>query len=264
MQMFALHRVLVFLACSISLSHAVPSAAPLCDISVLRKSERSLHSQQGEDGVIEHLLAGVVDPVPFYVEFGGGETCDNTEALHDAGWQGVLIGLVADDRTVKQRPIHVQRVTPQNVVGIFGQLNVPKHFGVLSVDIDSHDYWVLEAILASGQFRPSVIVVEVNRNCFPLAAVTIPVTAAAPTEYDEYFGATPQAMKHLAELHGYGLVHCEAQGVNCFMLRGAPSCPLQDSFCCRNIHAGVGVRPWLDVISGQMHNFTRISRRDCT
>ena len=51
------------------------------------------------------------------------------------------------------------RVTPDNIIELFQQLKVPKEFDVLSIDVDSFDYWVWRSLTA---YRPRVVVIEYN------------------------------------------------------------------------------------------------------
>ena len=52
---------------------------------------------------------------------------------------------------------------PDNIVEIFQRFKVKKTFDLLSVDTDSYDFFMLEAILEAG-YAPRVIIVEYNAN----------------------------------------------------------------------------------------------------
>ena len=52
---------------------------------------------------------------------------------------------------------------PSNIVQLFQEFGVKTHFDLLSVDMDSYDWFMLERILEAG-YRPRVIVVEININ----------------------------------------------------------------------------------------------------
>ena len=52
---------------------------------------------------------------------------------------------------------------PDNIVQLFREFRVKTHFDLLSVDMDSYDWFMLERILEAG-YRPRVIVVEININ----------------------------------------------------------------------------------------------------
>ena len=52
---------------------------------------------------------------------------------------------------------------PDNIVQLFREFRVKTHFDLLSVDMDSYDWFMLERILEAG-YKPRVIVVEININ----------------------------------------------------------------------------------------------------
>ena len=50
---------------------------------------------------------------------------------------------------------------PDNIVQLFQEFGVLKHFDFLSVDMDSYDWFMLEKILEAG-FEPRVVMIECN------------------------------------------------------------------------------------------------------
>ena len=50
---------------------------------------------------------------------------------------------------------------PDNIVELFQEFGVLKHFDFLSVDMDSYDWFMLEKILEAG-FEPRVVIIECN------------------------------------------------------------------------------------------------------
>ena len=61
---------------------------------------------------------------------------------------------------------------PDNIVQLFQRFEVKKTFDLLSVDTDSYDFFMLEAILEAG-YAPRVIIVEYNANFEMLEARSI-------------------------------------------------------------------------------------------
>src|SRR5206468_8196630 len=100
-----------------------------------------------------------------FVEFGveDGLQC-NCRYLYEKFWQGLMIEgspemyerlkYNYDQNAVKT--VH-SFITKENIVQLFEENNVPKDLGLLSVDIDGNDYWVLKEILLAD-YRPSIIV----------------------------------------------------------------------------------------------------------
>jgi len=62
--------------------------------------------------------------------------------------------------------------TPENIIHLLRASNIPKIFGLISVDIDSFDYYVLESVLR--EFRPQLICVEINERIPPGLSYILP------------------------------------------------------------------------------------------
>lgn len=107
-------------------------------------------------------------------------------------------------------------VTDQNVVDIIEKF--ARQYGdkldLMTVDIDSQDYWVLQAALKVAQ--PRVICAEYN-GLFPASvSVTVPRGDKTPTR--AFYGASLAAITKLVE-NNYALVGCTPNGVNAFFVR---------------------------------------------
>ena len=195
----------------------------------LREAEFKAYSQFGEDGVIQWLLARVPIASRNFIEFGVGDYREsNTRFLleHD-GWSGLILdsgtGHVrfVEDTGLAWRGVIDARsafITAENIGDLLaGQ---PADTGLLSVDVDGMDYWILSAITT---IRPRILICEYNSLFGPDRAVSVPY---APT-FDRtaahhstlYFGASISAFAHWAGEHGYRLIGSTAQGVNAFLVR---------------------------------------------
>ena len=111
-------------------------------------------------------------------------------------------------------------VTPDNINEILSDEDFANGFDLLSIDIDSHDYWVWKAIEKS---TARVVVIEYNASLGPDRAATIPYDP--DFRYDQYFrggvyhGASLAALTKVANEKGYALIGCESQGANAFFVR---------------------------------------------
>ena len=195
----------------------------------LREAEFRAYSQFGEDGVIQWLLARVPVANRNFIEFGVGDYREsNTRFLleHD-GWSGLILDSgTAHVRFVQETGLAWRGVidarsafiTAENIGDLLaGQ---PADTGLLSVDVDGMDYWILSAITT---IRPRILVCEYNSLFGPDAAVSVPYrpTFDRTTAHHStlYFGASISAFAHWAGQHGYRLVGSTAQGVNAFLVR---------------------------------------------
>jgi hypothetical protein len=116
-----------------------------------------------------------------------------------------------------------ERVTPENVNTVLERHGYLTDVDLLSIDIDSHDYWVFEALAAA----PRILMLEYNALFGPEPRVTIPRGQTVEGGPKGYGGASLAALTALASRKGYRLVVCEDAGVNAFFLREdvAPDIP---------------------------------------
>jgi len=135
----------------------------------------SVHSQCGEDGIIEYATDRFGTPNRIAFEIGGsdGVWISNTRALWERGWTV----LIADgDKAAIERGANrnEQRVwwttataTRQTIGGILRDMGCPDKptFGVL--DVDGQELWLWRGMLESG-IRPRLLLVECDANDFDL------------------------------------------------------------------------------------------------
>lgn len=188
----------------------------------MEKYEKSIYSQQGEDGVIAHIFDVIGTETKYAVDIGAydGRITSNVKALEDKGWQACKFegSEIADTEEAKLNGVNKEWVTPENVAELLQKYGVPNNFDFLSLDIDSTDYHVLKALLATG-YKPRAMVTEYNGSYGPV----MPVTTHYPIElgklWGDYYGASLAAFYYLLKEYGYRLVHCESEGVNAFWVR---------------------------------------------
>lgn len=199
--------------------------------SSLAKSEFSVFSQGGEDGLLARLLAETTLPNQRFVEFGVEDYREaNTRfLLLSGGWSGLVldgdpanIARIRDSRAYWHAALTAEQafVTRENINELLTTHGFVGELGLLSIDIDGNDYWVWEAVEVA---QPAVMSVEYNWRFGPDAAVTIPYepafdrTAAHPSWL--YFGASLAALEALGKRKGYTLVAASSSGVNAFFVR---------------------------------------------
>jgi hypothetical protein len=160
----------------------------------------------------------------FYVEFGFNEnhfeggSGANTFALHKYfGWKGLLLDGSHVNATIN---LHTEFLREDNIVALFEKYGVPEEPDFVSVDVDSADVLLLNSILSS-HFKPRVLTVEYNCN-FPLDA-TMSLTPTARWESDRAYGASLNAIRAVAERHGYVLVQV-VPGLDAVLVRADLLC----------------------------------------
>ena len=163
---------------------------------------------------IETLLPREYQRTVVDIGAGNGVRWSNTYSLFLSGWKGV--GIEADagkyaglERAYKNLPdaraCH-QIADPNNIVGLLRSLGIEKDFGVLSVDIDGNDYWVLRAILS--EFRPALVVTEINEKIPPPLRFLCKY-APSPQLRHHFFGYSIAVLQDLCEEFEYGILELE-------------------------------------------------------
>jgi hypothetical protein len=192
----------------------------------LTSAELCVFSQNGEDGVLEEIFRRIGACGGGFVEFGietgvEGNCVFLAEVL---GWRGLFIEadpakfeLVA--RRYRDRAsvaVTNALVTPLNIDQLISDAGLAGEIDVLSIDIDSHDYWVWEATTAVS---PRVVVIEYNSHIAYPTSLVQPLHETDPWNGTDYFGASLAALELLGERKGYSLVHTDLAGVNAFFVR---------------------------------------------
>jgi len=203
----------------------------------LRAQRFRVLSQNEEDGILWALFQRVGVTNRRFVEIGCGVNGGNSGFLaQDCGWTGLMVDAspvrIAHIRErfgsdVVAVAAHVTRETIDDLLarhGLTGEIDL------FSLDIDSCDYWVWEALSVCS---PRVVVVEYNAAFGFDRAVTVP---HAP-DFDRrlhghrrYYGGSLRAFIQLGARKGYRLVVNEPRGVNAFFLRNdvGPGVPAWD------------------------------------
>ena len=199
--------------------------------SSCNEAEFRSFSQFGEDGIIEYLIQRC-DTVPCsFVEIGVETYAEaNTRFLAEHRlWRGLIVDqnprLPSDlARTKLDWRSQVRAVstfvTRENVRQIVDPFVGTGGLGLLSIDMDGVDYWVLEKLL---DLDPAMVVVEYNALFGDVASVSIPYQAgfdrSRPEYHNIYYGASLAAFEHLLAAQGYALVACVTAGNNAFFVR---------------------------------------------
>ncbi len=204
--------------------------------SEINKHEFKLYSQNGEDGILLHIFNAIGVTNRTLVEFGIGDGRENNAAnlLLNFGWGGLLMDssfdncasadlfyrTLIDNSDVKHIKVAQELVTKETINALLEKYNVTGEIDLLSIDIDSNDYWVWDAI---SSINPRVVVVEYNASFGATQSVTMPNT----DEFDRfehhekgyYHGVSVAALVKLGEKKGYVFVGCDSSGCNTFFIR---------------------------------------------
>lgn len=194
------------------------------------------YSQNGEDGVLLHILSevGVLQHRIVEIGCGSGDECNSALLSCCFGWHGVLFDRNTEqvgkaqkffrDKGAEERVSvrHVE-VQPDSIDQLLQAEKCNDELDVLSIDVDGFDFWIWKDLTS---IRPRVVVIEVNASYGPNVSCTIP-WSPGDSHHDPYryhfrgwhHGASLCALEALGRKKGYRLVAVESTGTNAFFVR---------------------------------------------
>ncbi|MGB7978583.1 MAG: hypothetical protein WCF19_05430 [Chlamydiales bacterium] len=180
--------------------------------------EKSLYSEQGEDGVIAKLFQIVLPATRSCVEVGAydGITHSNTFLLQLQGWNRLLFDRQFEIPTFN---LHKEYINAENINQIFQKYNVPLLFDLLCIDLEYNSFYVWKAL--DPKYSPSVVVIQYNGNHPPDQDKVVKYRPFYVGDGTDYFGASILSLYRLGRAKGYSLVYAEQSGKHLFFVREA-------------------------------------------
>ena len=184
----------------------------------VRYSLRGRFSHANEQSILAKYIAELLpqDRPRTVVDIGAGNGVrwSNSYALLLAGWKA--LGIEAD----LQKYALLEKVyskfanayasnspaAPNNICQLLRDFGIEGNFGVLCLDIDGNDYWVLDAILSN--YRPGLVVTEINENIPPPLRFVVKFDPDFQLRY-HFYGYSIAALEDLCYSHDYGILELE-------------------------------------------------------
>lgn len=197
----------------------------------LKDVEFRVFSQWGDDGIIQYLVSRVPTIRKEFVEFGVGDYRESNTRflLENDGWRGLILdGGTQHIRFIRTNPIGWRHaiearsvmLTAENINQELLNAGFSGEIGLLSIDVDGNDYWILKAIEV---VKPGILIVEYNSIFGPDLEVTVPYdpsfSRTSKHHSNLYFGASIAALCSAARDKGYALVGSNSAGVNAYFVR---------------------------------------------
>ncbi len=188
-------------------------------------------SQWGEDGIIQFLVSNLEIRNKTFIEFGVEDFFESNcrFLMMKDNWAGFVIdGSIKNIDRLKSSYFYWQYslqarasfITRDNINSILEESGFDKDLGILSVDIDGVDYYVLEAL---ADWTPSILIVEYNGIFGTDRPVSVPYQAdfsRGRRHYSNlYYGANLPAFMYLAQKRNYAFVGVNNAGSNAFFVR---------------------------------------------
>lgn len=176
----------------------------------LNAFQKRVHSQFGQDGVIEQIFKSVGTTNRYFVEFGssGNDTgLGNTSYLRKSGFGGLLMDgydrPYGEDVHDRKYDVKIEFVKPSNIEALLKKYSVPEEFDFLSIDIDGQDFHVWNRII---DYSPRVVSIEMNYHIAPGLDRVMRLDDNYTWDGSEWTGASVTALKRLGNRKGYDLV----------------------------------------------------------
>jgi hypothetical protein len=199
--------------------------------SCLSNYEFKVFSQWGEDGILQHLTQHIEIKNKTFIEFGVEDFFESNcrFLLQKDNWSGFVIdGSSRNIQRLKASYFYWKHalnaqcsfITRENINQLLSISGFDKDVGILSVDIDGVDYFVLEKL---ADWAPRIMILEYNAIFGMNRAVTVPYSASfvrTKMHYSNlYYGASLPCLVHLANKMNMALVGVNSAGSNAFFVR---------------------------------------------
>jgi hypothetical protein len=188
----------------------------------LNKYAKNITSQHGEDGILDYIIDSLGDKISkVCCEFGAWDgifasNCYNF--WHNKGWKTLLIegdsekykDLISNTSEfdfVSTECCLVQSKGVDSLDNILKRHSLSNNLGVLSIDIDSFDYYVWKRLEIS---KPQIIIIEHNLFIPPYIDYHDP-------EDESYLRCSAKSLEKLGKEKGYKLICCTLS--NCIFIR---------------------------------------------
>jgi hypothetical protein len=198
----------------------------------LTSKEFRVFSQWGDDGIIQYLIRELNIENKNFIEFGVGNYYEsNTHfLLVNDNWSGFIIDgsqkcmdIVRDNPFFWRYDLSLKTafINKENINDLLLESNFEK-IGLLHIDLDGNDYWVLDSI-DMDKYSPDILILEYNSNFGPDRSITVPydpLFSCINAHYSgQYFGASISALDNLAKQKGYYFIGSNSAGNNAYFLK---------------------------------------------
>ena len=178
--------------------------------------ENTIYSESGEDGILVILFQLYKAYNKIFVEIGVKNGIQaNTRALAEfANFKGVLFDKAHENSDIN---LYKYKITEDNIIELLIKYNIPVEFDLLSIDINSFDFYVLRKILSKHVSR--IIICKYNAIHLPHEDKIILRNTVDTDINNIYFGASILAFTKLAQKYNYSLVYANKKGLKLFFVR---------------------------------------------
>lgn len=189
-------------------------------------------SQFEEDGKLLYIFSIIGMGNKQFVDIGSDDGINSNCANFaiNFGWHGLFIDADKTALSIGEKfyskypnpwtlkPKFKQAViTTQNINQIISEENFKGEIELLSIDIDSNDYWIWKVLKT---IEPKVVIIE-SQVAFGNRSIVVPYqhSSSKNPNQDLYYGASTSALVKLGKEKGYRLVGSNSYGNNLFFVK---------------------------------------------
>ena len=147
----------------------------------IKKHEVKIFSQSGEDGIIQFILSKIKSKNTSFVEFGCENYMESNTRflLFNNNWRGLIIDSNIENINEVKESYYFWKheltaicsfICKENIREIISKNGFEKNLGILSIDIDGNDYWILKEL---KDISPDIIICEYNSLLGSQKSVTL-------------------------------------------------------------------------------------------
>ncbi len=199
--------------------------------SSLKESNFKIFSQWGEDGIIQFLVKNLRIKNKTFIEIGVEDFIESNcrFLMMKDNWKGLVVdGSIKNIDNLKKMYFFwkydlcavCEFITKENINQIITNSGFESEVGILSVDLDGIDYFVLDAI---NVIQPSILICEFNSVFGPERKISIPYDQKfnrTVAHYSNlYWGTSLPALNYVAEKKGMVLVGVNNAFNNAFFVQ---------------------------------------------
>ena len=200
-------------------------------LAYLEEAEFQVYSQFGEDGIIQWLIHNVEIENKTFIEFGVEDYSESNTRflLMNNNWTGfVMDGSEENIKRLKNwkyfwkydLSAKAAFITKENINELITEAGYSGDIGILSVDLDGNDYWILNSITC---VTPRILICEYNNIYGADKKVSIPYDeqfVRTKAHYSNlYWGGSIAAFRDWAEKKDYYYMGSNSAGNNAFFVR---------------------------------------------
>jgi hypothetical protein len=203
------------------------------DVRTLADVEFKVFSQFGDDGILQWLISNLDIPDKTFIEFGVEDYRESNTRflLMNDNWSGMVIDGSQENVAKIVNSEYYWRydltaraafIDRENINSLLSLSGMGREIGILSIDLDGNDYWVLKQIEVVS---PIILIVEYNSVFGADRALTVPYDPAfrrsAAHHSNLYWGASLRAFSVWCEKSDFAFVGCNSAGNNAYFVKRA-------------------------------------------